>query len=370
MIRTTLVATLIVMLFSISSYAQENEFDATVTEDDKKSITGGFGADLAKNLSFVNFNGYITNEFFGSSGETNSYFDNHYFNVFISSQITEKLFVEGQLEYEHAGKDVELRYGYADYKISDALVIRTGKFLVPAGQFNEYLYPEYLNKTVSRAYVNREISPSAWGEVGVQLRGQFNSEENLTPFYALYLVNGLNGDSGSGIRDLRGNDRDSKGGNENKAIGGALGLNIGDDIVLSTNFYTGKYTPDNELNLSIFGGSFYLDKEKFSVWSEYHLAVQESYNDPENTSLGRTELNKNGFYVQGGYMLTKKIEAILRYDAINLDTTADDDRTRVTFGANYHLAKNAVFKINYELRQDDGEDPDDNLLGIQFSLGF
>jgi len=358
-------------VFSVQlTLAQDDDFDATITEDDKKSITGGFGADLAKNLSFVNFNGYITNEFFAQENR-NSTFDNHYFNIFVSSQLTDKIFVEGQLEYEHGGDDIDLRYGYADYKVSDAFVIRTGKFLVPAGQFNEYLYPEYLNKTVSRAYVNREISPSAWGEVGVQIRGRFNENANVTPFYTAYVVNGLNGDSGAGIRGLRGNSRDTDtGGNNNKAVGASFGIDIGDDITISSNYYNGKYSSDGELGLAIFGASFYLNKKNFSIWSEYHFANQEAYNDATDPALGISDLNKNGFYIQGGYMLTKKFESIIRYDAINLDGAPEGDRTRLTLGLNYHIARNAVAKVNYELRNDDGVNADDNLFGLQLSVGF
>lgn len=359
-----------ILTLNIVCAQEEDEFNATVTDDNKKSATGGFGADLAKNISFVNFNGYITNEFF-SQQNANTTFDNHYFNIFISSQLTEKIFIEGQLEYEHGGDDIDLRYGYADYKVSEAFVIRTGKFLVPAGQFNEYLYPEYLNKTVNRAYVNREISPSAWGEVGMQIRGRINEESNMTPFYSVYVVNGLNGDSGAGIRSLRGNSRDTDGGsNDNKAVGAAFGLDIGDDITVSTNYYSGKYTGDNQLGISILGASFYMDKEKFSIWSEYHMATQEAYVDATDVTQGSFDLSKSGFYLQGGYMLTDKLEPIVRYDAIKLDGAPEGDRTRITLGMNYYLAKNAVAKVNYELRSDDGTDVDDNVLGVQLSIGF
>ena len=351
------------------SYAQDDDFNAEVKEDDRKTATGGFGADLAKNVSFVNFNGYITNEFFSAQG-SNTTFDNHYFNIFISSQLTEKIFIEGQLEYEHGGKDIDVRYAYADYKVSDAFVIRSGKFLVPAGEFNEYLYPEYLNKTVSRAWVNREISPSAWGEIGVQVRGRLGDGSGITPFYAAYVVNGLNGESGDGIRNLRGNDRDTKGGNDNKAFGGAFGVDVGKDITISTNYYSGKYTPDNELNLSILGASFYMNKEKYSIWGEYHMATQEAYNDATDPTLGSTDLKKNGFYIQGGYMITDKLEPIVRYDAITLDGAPEGDRSRITLGANYYLAETAVVKVNYELISDDGADADDNVFGVQLSIGF
>lgn len=365
-----IITTLCFFTLYFSAFAQDNDdFDVTIEKDNEKSITGGFGADLAKKVSFVNFNGYITNEYFIPQSGTRT-FDNHYFNIFISSQLTERIFIEGQLEYEHAGQDVDLRYAYADYKVSDAFVIRTGKFLVPAGEFNEYLYPEYISKTINRAYVNREISPSAWAEVGIQVRGKFKSSSNATPFYAAYIANGLNGESGDGIRSLRGNARDSKGGNDNKAYGAAFGVELGQDITISANYYNGKYTPDNELNLSIFGASFYMNKEKFSIWSEFQAASQEAYNDPGDVSQGITDLSKSGFYAQLGYMVTEKIEPVVRYDAIALDGAPDADRQRITIGANYHLAETAVFKVNYEIVSDDGADLDDNLFGLQLSIGF
>ena len=90
-------------------------------------------------------------------------------------------------------EEIEVRYAQLDFKLlpnSDALILRTGKFLTPAGEFNEYLYPEYLNKGINRAYVNREIVPSAWGEVGIQLRGKFNTEDSaavVKPYLMLYM---------------------------------------------------------------------------------------------------------------------------------------------------------------------------------------
>ncbi len=361
--------TLSLCLCSMAILAQDEDFNVKIEEDDSKSSTGGFGAELAKKVSFVNFNGYITNEYFAPEAGTKT-FDNHYFNIFISSQLTDRIFIEGQLEYEHGGDDIDIRYAYADYRFSDAFVVRSGKFLVPAGQFNEYLYPEYLTKTVNRAYVNREISPSAWGEIGVQVRGRLASSGNIVPFYTAYVVNGLSGDSGAGIRSLRGNSRDSRTGNDNKAVGASFGIDLGTDITISTNYYSGRYTLDDALNLSIFGASFYMDKEKYSIWGEFHAANQEAYNDPENVALGAVDLKKNGFYLQGGYMLTDKIESIIRYDEITLDGSPDNDRSRVTLGANYYLAETAVFKVNYELVSDDGADPNDNVFGLQLSIGF
>ena len=358
---------LVASLATFSAFGQ-GEFDATIApEREERSATGSFGQQLSKLTSLVNFNGYITNEFKSVQGKDPS-FDQHYFNVFISAQLTERISVEGQLEYEHAGKEIELRYGFADYKlVGDALVLRSGKFLLPAGEFNEYLYPEYLTKTIERAYVNREITPSAWGEVGAQLRGRLTKlSPHVIPYYSVYVVNGLHGEAGAGIRSLRGNDRD-KGANANKAVGGNVGLEW-KDIKFSLNYYQGKYTNDNQLGLGIFGTSFYMDRDRLSIWGEMHAGNQQIFTDEDQTEVA--SLNKLGYYALVGYKVTQKLEPIVRFDEIRLDGAPEGDRQRFTLGLNYHLAKNAVAKVNYDIISNEGEDVKDNQFSLQLSIGF
>ncbi|TRX60302.1 hypothetical protein [Carboxylicivirga sp. M1479] len=350
--------------YTLSSQNNLDFVNISVSDETKtQEITGGFGSELAKKVSFVNFNGFITNEFFiPKEGPTT--FDNHYFNLFFSSQLNDNIFIEAQLEYEHAGKDIDLRYAYADYKFSNAFVIRTGKFLVPAGVFNEYKYPEYISKTVSRAWVNREITPSAWAEVGIQLRGTVKLN-NINPYYSIYAVNGLHGEPGVDIRSMRGNDRDSKGGNTNKALGGALGLR-NSRLNAALNYYSGKYTADNVLNLEIYGASFYYTASKYSIWSELHKAAQDNY-----TTDGEIITNdKLGFYLQAGLFVFPKLESIIRYDQIDFEQEGANNRKRWTFGLNYHLSQTAVCKVNYEIINTDLDSDTDELIGFQLAIGF
>ena len=359
----------LLILYSFYSFGQEDgEFDSTIktSKENRKGSTGSYGSELAKLSSFVNLNGYITTDFLAQEGE-DSKFDQHYFNISTTVHLTEKLSAEGMLEYEHAGEDIDVRYVFADYKFSDAFILRTGKFLVPAGEFNEYLFPEYISKTVNRAWVNREISPSAWGEVGVQLRGRLkNLSTSLIPFYSVYVVNGLHGEEGAGIRSLRGNNRE-KGTNGNKALGGNLGLELG-DLTISTNWYNGKYDDTNDLGITILGSSLSYNGDKLSIWGEYQMANQQIFNN-----LDRTEtdpLKKRAFYILAGYKVYKGLEPVIRYDQIVLDGAPEGDRQRITAGLNYHISKTAVAKINYEIISDDGADEDDNVFGLQLSLGF
>lgn len=373
MIRTftSFLGCLLLCFMSFQGVAQDDEFDATIgtdeSEDKGKGRSGSFGKRLSSISNFVSINGFVTNEFHVPEGGIST-FDQHYFNLFATAELNDRILAEIQLEYEHGGEEIEVRYAQLDFKLlpnSNALILRTGKFLTPAGEFNEYLYPEYLNKIINRAYVNREIVPSAWGEVGIQLRGMLFSDDstkNVKPYYSLYVVNGLQGDSGGSIRGFRGNNRDKT--DSNKAFGGNLGIEVGKHVNLSANYYTGKYAADGSLNLSIAGISGHYDNGTASIYGAYHMANQELD--------GGGELKKNGFYIQGGYKIGEKVEPILRYDQIDLDDPGflEGNRQRISLGLNYHIFQNAVVKCHYDIVSDDGTNTDNNILSFQFAIGF
>lgn len=355
---------LVCAIFCIPSYVHSqdelSDLDLTIKEEDNSKISGGFGAQLAKNSSFVNFNGYITNEFKKTENRPST-FDNHYFNLFISSQLSKNISAEGQLEYEHGGEEIQLRYGFADISIyGNKLIFRSGKFLTPAGEFNEYQYPEYLSKTVERAYVNREVSPSAWGEVGIQVRGELlhPTRKAWSGFYSIYVVNGLEGEEGSDLRSMRNNHRDKN--FDNKAIGGNIGIKS-NFLKASTNYYSGIYTPDGQHNLSVYGASLSFEKSNFVVWSEYQAAKQE---------ISNGYLHKHGYYLLFGYKFFDKLEPIIRYDQIDLDQEKQRDRRRMTMGINYYIFRNAVFRVNYDIVTNVAEVQENNQFSIQFSVGF
>ncbi len=360
-----------IILFNYAHAQQDtipNEFDSKFTENgheqDSKGAVGSFGKKLSQLSSFVSLNGYATNEFlYYETGENT--FNQHYFNLLASAEISERIFAEIQMEYEYGGSSLTARYAQIDYKLHDLLIIRTGKFLVPAGEYNEYLYPEFISKTVSRAFVNKEIVPVSWGEVGAQVRGQLKLKGDsgiFKPFYSLYIVNGLKSTTSNNIRSMRGNALDTLKGS--LAFGGNIGAEIGKTFNIAFNYYTGDYNPTGESNLTIFGTSFAYDDNKLSLYGAAHAAVQEYSSD--NMYY---EWFKFGFYGQVAYKY-KNFEPVLRYDQIRLDGLPTDDRDRITFGLNYHFYENCVFKINYELINNQGIDIEDNLFSMQIAVGF
>ncbi len=365
-LTTLLVLFLIYINVSAQQDSITDEFSTNILDEEKtnKGAEGSFGKSLSQLTSFVSLNGYATNEFLFYENGVNT-FNQHYFNLLASAEISNHIFAEIQLEYEYAGSSLEARYAQIDYKFNDLFIIRSGKFLVPAGEYNEYLYPEFISKTTNRAFVNLYIIPVSWGDVGVQLRGQLKLSENsiFRPFYSLYVINGLKSMDGStNIRNMRGNFLDTLSGT--LAYGGNLGAEIGEHFNIQFNYYKGDYDPSGELDLNLFGSSFGFDNNKLSVYGAFHTAKQEVIENGIDT-----ELNKYGFYTLVAYKY-KNFEPVIRYDQIRLDGLDIDDKDRWTFGLNYHFYENCVIKVNYELIKNKGIDLEDNLFSIQLAVGF
>jgi len=373
--------TLFLLLFITNLFSQidslDNEFSSQIIKlyTNTKGGAGSFGKRLSSQTSFVSLNGYATTEYLLAENTKNT-FDNRYFNLLASAEVSKHIFAEIQMEYEHSGTKVYSRYTQVDYKFNDFFIIRSGKFLVPAGEFNEYLYPEYISNSISRAFVNMEVIPVSWSETGVQLRGQLklNGDSSLIiPYYSVYVVNGLEGADGASLRIMRDNAVDTTAGN--KAIGGNLGTDIGHNFNFAINYYKGHYSTTGELDLKIYGASINFDNNKFSFYGEFHLANQEVYNNNFGNDYER-EIQKYGFYAQLAYQY-KKIQPVIRYDQIRFNGLETNDpnkdllqKDRVTFGLNFRFHENCVFKTNYEIIKNQGIDVKDNLFSLQLSIGF
>jgi hypothetical protein len=329
---------------------------ATVIE---KGGSGSFGKRLLTLKHEISLSGYVVNEFFKQQEQTNT-FDNHYFNVFVTAPLRDNVLAEIQLEYEHGGEEIQVRYAQLDWIISDALIIRTGRFLTPVGAFNEYLYPEYINKPISRPFALREIVPVAWGEVGLQVRGKYALNPTVGLNYAAFLVNGLQGEEGGGIRGMRNNFRDKKDGD--KAVGGRLGVDLTQGLELGVSGYSGIYTEDGGHRLTIIDAEAAFSHNGLSLRGEFATAMQGTSKD---------DLTKWGFYAQASYKFLDRYEPVVRFDQIELDGKEEDKLWRVAIGMNYYVSESFVTKVNVEHIENGGdEDKDDDLVGVQFALGF
>lgn len=107
------------------------------------------------------------------------------------------------------------------------------------------------------------------------------------------------------------------------------------------------------------------DYKKFWMRAEYQHA------DGSNGASGITELKREGYNLTAAYRITKKIEALLRYDDFDPDKTKSHNNTReYTAGVNYYiLGQTARLIFNYVFCQNDSKSDSHKLIiGTQFLL--
>ncbi len=182
-------------------------------------------------------------------------FDASHFNSVFSVRMSDTLSGELELEFEHGGGEINVEYAMVDWAPFEGreFVVRTGKFLVPVGRFNEQLHPSFRWLQIGRPLMMNEVIPVEWSDVGIQVRGQV--KRGTVAFdYAMFAVNGLGehpgaegegevdeeGEEGGFIRGLRSNQLDS---NYDKGLGGRAALTSGtghNAVSLGLSGYTGR----------------------------------------------------------------------------------------------------------------------------------
>ncbi|MFN4150052.1 MAG: hypothetical protein ACK4IX_03835, partial [Candidatus Sericytochromatia bacterium] len=337
--------------------------------------SGGFGKQLDELKIKPYFHGYSVFNFrnieFRDKKEIPT-FDMMYLNPIIGVNIQDKITSEMMLEFEHGGSEVGIRYGILDYSPFDFMTIRLGKFLVPIGKFNEYLYAEHINIFADRPLANSHIIPVVFADVGAQIRGNFKIIDDLGLNYAMYVSNGLQQKDdkyGAEVRSLRDNDRDQK--NGNKSYGGRVGLTFA-GLEGGFSLYKGAYSQDGSKNISLYDLDLEYKKDNFEIRGEYTASNQET---------DSKAIDRNGFFIETGYKFMDRYQPTLRYDYAKLDNfktlgneLVKNPVQRVTAGFNFYplpeLNSTFKFKFNYAYIIDTGVGKTANEFVFQSAIGF
>lgn len=111
------------------------------------------------------------------------------FNVFLFSQVSQRIRFLAELEFEHGTEEIALETALVDFEVSPALVLRAGIILPPLGYFNQnHDSPRW--DFVERPLVSTGIIPSTLSEVGGGVYGRLVLG-GLLFSYDAYLTNGL-----------------------------------------------------------------------------------------------------------------------------------------------------------------------------------
>ncbi|MBI4209753.1 MAG: hypothetical protein HY538_08635 [Deltaproteobacteria bacterium] len=126
--------------------------------------------------------------------------------LYTGYKFTDKILLNSEIEFEHAGEEVSVEFAYIDYNAWPELGFRAGMVLIPVGLINEQHEPIAFHGA-NRPNVERNIIPTTWRENGAGVYGE------IGPFvYRTYVVAGLNAENfsaGSGLRSGRQNGSES-----------------------------------------------------------------------------------------------------------------------------------------------------------------
>ena len=320
------------------------------------------------------------------------------FVLFLSHSFNERIALRSELELEDtkleggaSGGEVALEQAYLDYRLSDAMTIRTGLVLAPVGIINEVHEPPTFNG-VARPAFERDVIPTTWREIGLGAAGAFPGVSGAS--YRVYLVSGLRADGFSGGSGVRGGRQEGKEASfANPSLTGRVewgrpGLKIGGSF-----WYGGAANQDSVLGTGTFDAPVTLlsadaryDIGAFMFRGEAaRITVSDAgkINSRYSTAVGsRIE----GGYAEGAYNLltvlaptsAQKLNVFLRHErydthaAVPGGTPRDATLARriTTIGFAYKPVHSVVFKADYQLRRNRAGAGEDEVLSLGAGYQF
>ncbi len=241
-------------------------------------------------------------------------FDSSHFNPILGARLSDKLWAELELEFEHAGQIVKMEYGFLDWRAGSGFTLRMGRFLVPIGAYNDRLHPSFRWPQLERPELSEEVLPVVWSDVGIQALGDVSLGSSVTASWALYVINGLGGSWDTTLdpylRDLRDNVIDN---NSDKGFGGRVGATVlagASRVRFDLSGYTGALDDSSAIRLNL--GDASLDAELGPAVVRSEVALSTLKGDPW----------KLGTYLATGVRI-QRVEPTLRWDVVqDLPTSA------------------------------------------------
>ena len=234
-------------------------------------------------------------------------FDASHFNPILGARLSEKLYTELELEIEHAGQTIKMEYGFLDFRQGPPLTVRTGRFLVPIGIFNDQLHPSFRWPQVSRPLLTEQVLPAVWSDLGVQALGDIALAPGVVTSWTVFVVNGLGGAWEEGtappLRELRDNVLDN---NNDKGAGGRLGISAAGGagrVKLDLSAYTGALDDAGATRLGLLDGAIDAEAGPVTLRSEVVLSTLDH------------SAWRSGAYVLAG-LRAGRLEPALRWDTV------------------------------------------------------
>ena len=347
--------------------------------------------------------------------------DNLRFVLYTGYKFTDRIIMNAELEFEHAGTgaggSVSVEFAYIDFLLWEWANFRAGMLLAPLGIVNELHEPVFFHG-VERPEVERRIIPSTWRENGIGIFGQ------LLPGleYRIYGMNALEGASSNTAActpDENGNcltkpsfklkehfrSTRQKGGNamaEDIALAARLDYTPMLNLTFGGSVYTGKTSHDSQYYECVDGecGPANVPGARLTIWELHGMYSRQGLDlralfamshledsDELNRIGGGGKIAKEmyGFYTEVAYDIMpwllgdtrQQLSPFFRFSYIDqhADMAGDwEEQGRYenniwTTGISYKPHPNVVLKVDY--RNFDTDDNDyEREDEVNFGIGF
>ena len=327
--------------------------------------------------------GYGTGSFIAKSGE-DPFFDAT-FNAFLLWKLTDRLFFEGEVEFEFENGDTttNLEIAQASYLLNDYMTIGVGRFLNPMSYFVERQHMGWVNKFPDKPLaVYDGLLPES--QLGAQLRGVIPIGPTKLE-YVGFVANApdliTTPDETLGMLDF--SNHANAGGHV--TVGGHVGFIPIPQIEVGYGIQRSKVGPrDNAVEAILQSADFNfvadspLLKGLINFRAQWVWSHVGHFNyDVDETGMFTFNNNRNGGYAQLAYRPTgfgnviKNFEPVVRYDRFNqLHTPVGYDEERWSFGLDYWLTSSTVIKAAYQVDNKNNGARDQNALMLQVAVGF
>lgn len=203
----------------------------------------------------VNVTGYGETHFNLPTDERANTFDAHRFVIGVNARLTDWIFLNAEIDYEHAAQELEFEMGYLDFLIDPKVNFRAGTVLVPVGFLNEFHEP-VLFWTVERPVFHTRIIPTSWNATGGGFFGTFGNFLGGMN-YRVYAVNSLQSIRPAGFGSGSGNGNGGNSGRFRASSGIRSGRLQPNQAIASDIAVTGRIEFSNLLPGFQLAGSFY-----------------------------------------------------------------------------------------------------------------
>lgn len=378
----TLPRSLCLLFFSVPALSQTDSTKTPVISEDmhiRADKNVGYGAES----SFLIWHGYLNFEFDKRDG-SNSNFDNHEFYLSARSDVSERVSVVAEFEYEHSPEKLILPIqAYALYKFDNAFIFRVGIFFTPLGMPRSYNLRGNRNRMIRQVAMTHDIAFENWSETGVEILGQFNNGI----FYDLSISNGMPntirpGDSWfDGFGDLQNHTEDL---NENKAMTGRIGYHsrtlLNSEVNIAVSGSRQKYDPTNKKEMNFLAADLrWVHNSGLRFQAEYmERSGDEHLEDLANYGVS---IDAKGWYFQVSKRFTsaspkkyfRYVEPAFQIDQIDLNTAIDNNKDLLTssIGVIYSPEQYYLVKFEYDfVKEQYGPALDNNMFWASIVVEF